>query len=82
MKAFANVLIVFLVFSIGIGNERLTKVTEAASNQCTQTLPSLRICVFGNECDDICKKRYGSLASGSCNNHLCVCQYPPPCHNL
>ncbi|RYR15246.1 hypothetical protein HN51_067150 [Arachis hypogaea] len=82
MKAFTNVLIILLVFSIGIGNERLVKITEAASKRCTATLDSVVICVFTWRCIQACKSDYGRLASGSCIGGLCVCQYPPPCHNL
>ncbi|XLS91160.1 hypothetical protein HN51_067168 [Arachis hypogaea] len=81
MKAFTSVLIILLVFSTGIGNERLMKVTESVSNHCTQTLNS-EICVADHQCDDICKNRFGRLASGFCINSKCMCQYPPPCHNL
>ncbi|KAL4382159.1 hypothetical protein HN51_005758 [Arachis hypogaea] len=78
MKAFTCVLVILLVFSIG--NERLMKVTEAASNHCTQTLPDAK-CV-ASRCDDSCKKRYGNLASGFCTRDKCICIHSLPCQDL
>ncbi|KAL4382156.1 uncharacterized protein DS421_14g473850 [Arachis hypogaea] len=77
MKAFHCVLIILLVFSIGIGNERLMKVTEAASNHCSQIHPNAQ-CV-GRQCEDSCKKQYGNTASGFCVGDKCLCVHSLPC---
>ncbi|KAL4382158.1 hypothetical protein AHAS_Ahas04G0205500 [Arachis hypogaea] len=81
MKAFTCVLVILLVFSIGIGNERLTKVTEAASNHCTQIHPNAK-CDTQIECDAYCKKHDGSQAIGDCVSEQCHCIHSLPCQDL
>ncbi|XLS91145.1 hypothetical protein HN51_067153 [Arachis hypogaea] len=80
MKAFTYVLVILLVFSIDIGNERLMKGTECVSKNCTETLANtgnINLCGSsnGHQCEDSCKKYYGWNATGSCNDINCVCQY-------
>ncbi|KAL1322219.1 hypothetical protein HN51_067141 [Arachis hypogaea] len=75
MKAFTFVLIILFIFSIGIGNERLLKVSEArlcyaeTEGQCNPTT--------NNECNRDCKRIYGDHATGHCDiTRDCVCRFP------
>ncbi|KAL4382149.1 hypothetical protein HN51_005749 [Arachis hypogaea] len=73
MKAFTYVLIVLFIFSIGIDNERLLKVSEA--RECQQTL-SEGGCIE-NTCNNDCRRVHGGRASGHCNAiEDCICYYP------
>ncbi|QHO08578.1 hypothetical protein HN51_067151 [Arachis hypogaea] len=77
MKAFTYVLIVLFIFSIGIGNERLLKVTEALF--CKSTLPFI-VCTLSPPCEALCKRIFGSAAIGDCIYNKCTCL--SPCGNL
>ncbi|QHO08569.1 hypothetical protein HN51_067144 [Arachis hypogaea] len=80
MKAFTYVLIVLFIFSIGIGNERLSKVTAEVS-YCKTTFPHV-VCKLSPPCNAFCKDTYGRIASGDCIANKCICEYPPPCDNF
>ncbi|QHO08573.1 hypothetical protein HN51_067147 [Arachis hypogaea] len=80
MKAFTYVLIVLFIFSVGIGNERLLKVT-AEYSYCTATLPHV-VCKLSPPCNALCRDTYGILADGDCIANKCVCEYPGPCHKF
>ncbi|XLS91132.1 hypothetical protein HN51_067140 [Arachis hypogaea] len=74
MKAFTYVLIILFIFSIGIGNERLLKVSEA--KLCSAV--SERGCISGTkECTSDCKQIYGAQATGFCGARKnCICHFP------
>ncbi|KAK7245570.1 hypothetical protein RIF29_40417 [Crotalaria pallida] len=63
MKTIFAVLIVLLVLTIGIGNERPVKLTEAKS--CQEAYYSGSCARY---CDGDCKSQFGSGASGQCDN--------------
>ncbi|KAL1322224.1 hypothetical protein AAHE18_14G180600 [Arachis hypogaea] len=73
MKAFTYVLIVLFIFSVGIENESLLKVSEA--KKCKQ-IQNEGGCIK-NTCNSDCRRVYGGRASGHCNAiEECVCYFP------
>ncbi|QCD95736.1 Knottin [Vigna unguiculata] len=81
MKAMASIFMVMLLLSTNIENEGGLKMVEGTRFEktlfkvCTDILNNN--CGDMNQCLNLCRKKYGFLASGECNNKKqCVCTHP------